>query len=380
MKPRIILSYFIFLAIAALGMDYVDNKLMDVIARDYRMMLYSIVLLIDLFVIIMFNVIIHIIKKEKYKSKVSIKDIPEEFEDLYRNLYEKHIRLLEIKRLKIIFEFIILIGVFIWGFVIINKYKIDAESLTGILISVGGAIIFIIAVARIMYNNDKYKKYYKNEIIANFIKLLNDKLLYRHGDLENSQIEKEYRIAKFDSKAFNKMHIDDVISGYVFDDIFIKLYNIDVKYIHDSGDDELVIDKFRGIFSFVKSKTEFNTYIKILKNKIKFIDRNNRTQMDSQEFEKYFDIYSQDKILAMRILTSDTMEYLIDFYKKFNLKFEIVFNNDKIYFRFFTGDIFEPRILRKSMNKKDLFIYYSILKFIIDVTKKVNHTIKDLEI
>ena len=44
--------------------------------------------------------------------------------------------------------------------------------------------------------------------------------------------------------------------------------------------------------------------------------------MDSKEFEKYFDIFTEDRILAMRILTHDVMETMVQFYSK--LKYEVV--------------------------------------------------------
>ena len=55
--------------------------------------------------------------------------------------------------------------------------------------------------------------------------------------------------------------------------------------------------------------------------------------MDSKEFEKYFDIYSENKIVAMQILTSDIMESLIEFYNKYQLEYEIVFRNNTIYLK-----------------------------------------------
>ena len=135
---------------------------------------------------------------------------------------------------------------------------------------------------------------------------------------------------------------------------------------------------FQGLFSTINCNKNINTYIKITKNKIlKTIDK---IEMDSSNFEKIFDITSSDKILAMRILTSDTMEYLIEFYNQYKLDFEIVINNDTIYLRFFTGPMFEPKIFSSSMNKELLFMYYSVLKFVLEVTNKINSTIQELDI
>lgn len=102
--------------------------------------------------------------------------------------------------------------------------------------------------------------------------------------------------------------------------------------------------------------------------------------MDSGEFEKYFDIYSQNKVIAMQLLTSDIMNCLLDFHNKYEINYEIAFRNNIIYMRFFTGAMFEPKIFGNSMDKELLFTYFCILKFIVDVTKKVNETVKKLEV
>ena len=62
--------------------------------------------------------------------------------------------------------------------------------------------------------------------------------------------------------------------------------------------------------------------------------------MDSEEFEKIFDVFSKDKILAMQILTADVMESLIKFKNKYDIDFEIVLMNNNIYLRFFVSNMF----------------------------------------
>ena len=74
------------------------------------------------------------------------------------------------------------------------------------------------------------------------------------------------------------------------------------------------------------------------------------------------------------------MTALMDFHIKYNLDFELVFKNDTIYMRFFTGRMFEPRLYGKSTDKQLLFTYYSILQFVANVTKKVNKTLENLDI
>ena len=68
----------------------------------------------------------------------------------------------------------------------------------------------------------------------------------------------------------------------------------------------------------------------------------------------------------------------LNFYDK--IKYEIVIKENKIYLRFFTGSMFEPRIYGKALDKVLITTYYSILSFIIDVTSKINKEIQNFEI
>ena len=133
------------------------------------------------------------------------------------------------------------------------------------------------------------------------------------------------------------------------------------------------IVQFEGIFVEAYVDNDIETRIKITKNK----NSKQKAEMDNAEFEKRFDVFTEDRILAMRILTHDVMEEMIQFYDK--IKYEVVIVENKIYLRFLTGEVFEPKINGKAIDEEALVTYYSILKFIVEVTTKLNKEIKNLE-
>ena len=63
------------------------------------------------------------------------------------------------------------------------------------------------------------------------------------------------------------------------------------------------------------------------------------------------------KVLKMMNRKYD-LEY---FYNKYQIKYEIVFRENTIYMRFFTGAMFEPKIFGNSMDKELLLKYYCII-------------------
>ena len=324
--------------------------------------------------------------KNNYKNNIVTEDMPYEFRKIYMDLYNNHIITLEKMRKKLRWRTVLqftAFALFFVGFIFGRaEFVIISPSIDAILPIVGIISFFVGFI--FTFINYKYKKTYtstyKNEIISNFIKLLNDKLIYKPDFSASQQIQRDYIEANFENRNFNRFYQDDYIEGNLDTDISVKMVDVHLQNVTGSGKNRHTEEIFQGIFGLTKCSKDINTYIKISKNKIKLFDNNSRVEMDSQEFEKYFDIYSEDKILAMRILTADTMEYLINFYEKYKLEFEIVFRNDKIYLRFFTGPMFEPKVFGNSMDKELLFIYYSILDFVLQVTKKVNKTLQEIEI
>ena len=178
---------------------------------------------------------------------------------------------------------------------------------------------------------------------------------------------------------FNRYNYTDYIEGNLSDNIFIRMADIDVKFVSGSGKNRSVQNIFEGIFAVTDTNKNINGYVKISRNNL-IKDNDFRINMDSEEFEKNFDVFSKDKILAMQILTADVMESLIKFKNKYDIDFEIVLMNNNIYLRFFVSNMFEPKIFGSSMDKELIYIYYIILDFIVEITEKINNLVIETEI
>ena len=103
-------------------------------------------------------------------------------------------------------------------------------------------------------------------------------------------------------------------------------------------------------------------------------------EMDSQVFENYFDVYGDDKILTMRIITPELMDELVGFYEKYKIDFDICMQGNYIFMRFFSGQMFEPTVFKNSMEKDYLFMYYCIFKLILDVVEKIYIAVDDIDL
>ncbi len=306
-----------------------------------------------------------------FRKNINKENVPQEFEDIYQELYRDNIGGLESMRKqarwRTVIQYAIPLLIFIMGF--------ENQSIF--------MIAFIIFICLIFINSKyigKYKETYKNEIVANFIKLINNNLEYKPYSKELSYMEDDYKKASFDNRVFNRFHQDDYIEGILNNEVLVKMSDLHIQHHVKSGKHSHTYEVFQGIFVQTECNKDIGTYIKISKNQLKMFGQQDRVEMDSQEFEKYFDIYSEDKMITMQLLTSDVMATLVDFYTRYNIEYEIVIRDNKIYMRFFTGAMFEPKIFGNSMDKELLLKYYCILKFIVDVTKEVNKVLKEVEI
>ena len=261
-----------------------------------------------------------------------------------------------------------------------------------------GAIIFSILLfvlvlywllsTNILYKiqkNDKYIDYldiFKKRVIKKMLLLFDRNLTY-HPD------------GSIDVSIFNDAEFE-TNTGFYYSDDFIsgKLKN-GCRYIIGDVQTTLEPDKkiaqmFNGLFASVECPKNFNNslYIRVNKNALeKAIEFNTKykykklkTELDSKEFEKNFDVYASDKIIAMQLLTADIMQMLVDFRKEMNMNYEITIKNSHIYYRFLCGELFEINDLNKfSLDKEMLYKYYKIIDFSIILSEKLTELIKDTE-
>lgn len=356
--------------------------------------------IIGIFVIMLLAIVIifnipRIIRKfflTDYRDYISLENIPNEFNETYQKLYNKYNSSLE-KMRKITKRSIILQDILIALYLTVSilgvayYLSMTKQIQNKIVIYMGVTLLFILIVVLIgisLYqkakNKKKYKSFYKSEIMGGFIRIINDKLTYQPMEVESIHSREKYVKAEFDKERFNRFYPDDYVEGLIEDKIFLKMWDLRILNVTHSGKHTNTKEVFKGIFGYTNCDKNIETYVTIAKNKVKLVHKEDTIEMDNQEFENYFDVYAGNKIVAMQLLTADIMEAIIKFYQKYRLRFEIVFRDNTIYLRFHTGPMFEPKIFGDSMDKELLFIYYSILKFILDLTKKTNKVLQDLEI
>ena len=242
--------------------------------------------------------------------------------------------------------------------------------------------MFVVLIVNLLFgkNKNKYNLKYKqiviNKIMSNFYDNLEyfplkpmPEYIYKQGNYNeyyNIYLSEDYFEAQIDQKHSIQMAEVRTVKEETYRD-------------SDGNTKTRRITKFHGLFGKIEMNKSINNQLKITQNGK--VTRKNKLNMDSSEFEKYFDVQASNKIVGMQLLTSDVMEELIEFQNKTNMRYDIFINNNELYLRFHSGGMFEAGKLKKgTIDKEILRKYYYMLNFAYNLSNRIIKLIHETEI
>lgn len=336
-----------------------------------------------------------------YLSDEVIKNVPDKFEELYNKLYYENTEVFEKMRKNVkrniyinLGLWLLFIAIFCYYFLQVAVGSFESKNIfvrleygaTKIMLFIS-FIASVIVYCGVCNAKDKYKSEYKNVIVKQFVKLFNNNLEYmpKLTDENYKKIVVSYKEADFTNLSRNiRITPEDHIFGQI-DDFKIDFVDIKTSYIGDRKK-ETRIEKatsFLGSFCTITLPNKVDNDIRIVSDKIPqgYIDNFIKygyqyIPMDNQSFEHKFNVYAKDNISAMMLLTHDVMESLLDFCDMCFLDFDIIIKDNHIYMRICTGNLFEPVINKKGIDKEHLLTQYCILALIVKFSKLLNNTLK----
>lgn len=295
------------------------------------------------------------------------------FNEIYDKIYnDSRISLKKAKRKANTFILaIILVCIIINLFVYLNP-ETKFISLGAIALSFC-IIMFFIILAR-----ESYGKLYKEYIIKELAKNYNEKLYY---DRKHGITTPEYAISNFDN-TFDKYYSEDRIYGTLKSGANVQIAEVVTfhtsEYRDESGN--VHTDKtetFRGMYGIIRLEKSVCTEIYISKDSMLNRFSKDRIEMDSSEFEKFFDCSAEDKVVAMQIFTSDLIEKYIEMRENFKYRFELKIEDNMIYFRYKCGKMFEPPVIGDGLDKETIKKYYDLIYYPLEIIAKtvenINH-------
>lgn len=242
--------------------------------------------------------------------------------------------------------------------------------------------IVIITIGFVLFNKGtrKIRAIFKEKVIGRLLQNFYDDVVYT----PNKGVESSLYDSGRYKESYNKYHSDDLMEAKVNGKYPIKMAEVETEKEETTKDSEgkettTTYTIFHGLFGVIDMDKSINNDMYIFQGKTFFNKK--RLEMDSEDFEKIFDVTSKNDIITTQLLTHDVMATLVDFYNKTKMNFDIGIYNNKIFFRFETGNVFEMRSIKKGIyDKKPIERYFNILKFIDEVTNLVIKTIEETEV
>lgn len=296
------------------------------------------------------------------------------FEEIYENVCNGCIeRLEDVKRKNKLFIFTAFIVLTIIN--ILLYIFIDFKPEVTIAITISIVVLMILFI-----NGQKnYNNIYKQTVVENLVKKYNEKLYYSTDGITRM----DYKISNFEGK-FDILESEDRIYGKLKtgDNVQIasvRTYKIN-KYKLDGVNKEERVKSFDGMYGIVRLEKNLLSNINVQIDSITEHNNKDRIEMDSSEFEKYYDIITKDKIMAMRIFTADLIEEIVNIKKKTKIPVEIKIDENMIYFRYKCGPMFEPPfLLRNGLDKNLLKEYFKLIYYPIELLEKLCDNINNID-
>ncbi len=235
----------------------------------------------------------------------------------------------------------------------------------------------------ILQGEKSYKAVFKEKIITPVIQhVLHDSKYSPFLGIKES----EYMRGQWESydrySSEDKIITDIVLKEKIDEKMSLTIAEVHTENRHEDDEGHVSYSTvFHGLAGYINLPKDLGCYIKVVKNGLNlFGGPKDRLEMDMSEFEKMFDVKTDDKIKAMQILTADIMTELIELVKTSKGKFEFYINNDIMHIRFHTGEVFEPEVFGKSMQLDKIRKYCDIVTNVKNVIEHVCNVIFNTEL
>lgn len=248
-------------------------------------------------------------------------------------------------------------------------FKVENKAVVTGTLAITACIMLFLA----LQGREIYKKNYKNNVITALTKAYNSKLYY---DQKNGVTKYDYTMSNFDT-SFNEFFSEDQIYGTLENGTKIRVSEIATAVIQrtKNADGTITEDRtetYRGMYGVVKMPHNITSRIYIANDSITKRYSENRIELDSAEFEKYYDCMAEEKVRALRIITSEVIEKFNDIRRNSKFGFELKIEDNMIYFRYKCGQLFEPPTFRNGLDKDLIKRYYRYIYFPLEIVTKIS--------
>lgn len=219
-----------------------------------------------------------------------------------------------------------------------------------------------------------YSKVYREQVIKTVIKNYNSDWQYE----PNSGISsKTYRIGNFEG--YSSYHSEDLITG------MISGYRFSLSDVHterestDSDGNTSSYTVFLGPVAVIELNKLNDFSLIVSTDKVKLFDKKDYIELDNQLFEEKYDVFTSDKVAALRILTPSLMDKILELYNSFGYFYEFRLISGLLFFRFHSDSLFEPHPNNIEKEALSIAYYFKMLDGMTEIIEEIIKSLKEFE-
>lgn len=199
-----------------------------------------------------------------------------------------------------------------------------------------GTILALVFYFKEILGNSPYVAFVKEnteKIKERFIKDFNYKYDFNLGDKE-SQIRLDYNNGGYEN--YDYYTSKNIVSGTLSDDSKFIMAGIETEDKSEDSDGKATYtDVFNGIFISITLPFKIPTKIQLEPNKNKQKYNESRLELESADFENQYDLFADDRSIAMQIFTPEVIEDIMSMTKKYKTRISLHIYEDRVLFRMY---------------------------------------------
>ena len=261
-------------------------------------------------------------KRDKMEAAGCAKIEPISFEKTYKKICDEHGEYLESKRLrernKILLKYtVLIIGISQILLLAFGKHGLLAkETYINWIIAAIASVMYIILDSAIKKTEEKYKDEYKQRVVTALVKSISARLKFRKATIEDEAYWSEYYLADFGLLNANKIELIDKIEGD-YKEKRIDILKINLKSEEVVDGKSVTNDIFEGMFARTLTNNPLNFKLKLcsvgVTTRYDISEKGlKKIKLDNGKIMDNFMVEGTDKMLAMRILTIEIIETIVN--------------------------------------------------------------------
>lgn len=241
------------------------------------------------------------------------------------------------------------------------------------------ALVFGCFAFSFVHLREAFRRKFKESVIKKIITSVDDRLVY----------SPTYGITLMDyHKGFRdrstKISSEDLITGTIDNNVSIRMSQIRATHEEEDFSREdgvrttrTVVDYF-GLYGFAVIPTSLALCeIKIVSNSFFRKFSKNRVEVESESFEKVYDIITKDRMYAMKIMKPKVIEAFNKVTQSGCKGLEVRIVGNIIYFRYQSGDIFEPAKVGDMFKPEKIREYLMTIYNPLNIIKALIYALDD---